>query len=164
MFRLKHLWYRIKCFLWFRYTTIKPRYLDHTYCDVGDLIPHMMFELLSRFIEEDCSPGYRDWYTDYDKIGGKFKRDILQDLYDWWHSKYNKEYPEALDILYARLHTHWPTQLVVDGFFNPQYKTPEDKRAFSMLSAAITLLEDKRDRELETNMQTLLTLRKDLWT
>ena len=44
------IFYRIKCFIFRPYTTIKPRNLGHTWCDTTELIPHMLFELLERFL------------------------------------------------------------------------------------------------------------------
>lgn len=48
------LLYRMKCFFFKRYTTVKPRYLPHTWCDRTAVLPHMMFEILSQFLEKEC--------------------------------------------------------------------------------------------------------------
>ena len=59
------IWCRLKCWAWKRYTTVKPRYLDHTWCDRCDLLPHMMFEILCDFVEKECSPGCVEWYGEH---------------------------------------------------------------------------------------------------
>ena len=39
-----------------------PRYLSrYGWCDRVEALPHIMFEILSKFIEEECSPGIVDW-------------------------------------------------------------------------------------------------------
>ena len=48
-----------------------------------------MFEVLSQFIENECSPGPIDWEASAHmvKVHGKEVnvRDEMQELYDWWH-------------------------------------------------------------------------------
>lgn len=83
--RPSQIWYRTKCFCWYRYTTIKPRTLNHQWCDRCELLPHMMFEILSEFIEKECSPGHVNWNaTERDQSARK----KMQEIYDWWHTEY----------------------------------------------------------------------------
>src|SRR4030042_4189507 len=102
-YRPMELWYKIKCWCWHRYTTVKPRYLGHTWCDCDDLLSHTMFEILSRFIEKECSPGNVDW--DYDNEHSTV-RAKLQELYDWWHDYYNKQYIVDCKVLWLKVEQH----------------------------------------------------------
>ena len=93
------LWYRFKCWIWHRYSTVKPRGLPHTWVDRTNLMPHMIFEILSDFIENECGEDCPVvWYGDesdewtphtVEVNGEKINvRDEMQDLYDWWHEDY----------------------------------------------------------------------------
>jgi hypothetical protein len=108
------LWYRFKCWAWHRHTTVKPRGLPHTWYDRSGLMPHMIFEILSQFIEGECGEDcHVDWYYEYDEdgvighqveVGGEKVnvRDEMQDLYDWWHTDYLKN----IDKIHDEWHEH----------------------------------------------------------
>jgi len=64
--RPSEIWYRLKCWGWKRYTTVKPRSLDHRWCDRSQLLPLTMFEILAQFVEkelggEDLSKSVVNW-------------------------------------------------------------------------------------------------------
>ena len=50
-YRPRQIWYVFKCWDWNRYTTVKPRYLGHTWTDRDNLLLHMSFEILSNYVE-----------------------------------------------------------------------------------------------------------------
>lgn len=79
--RPSQIWYRLKCRLWKKYTTYKPRYLSHTWNDRDNILLHMNFEILCQFIEKECSPGYVNWA--YDEFHIEKMRE-MRSLYDWW--------------------------------------------------------------------------------
>lgn len=102
------IWYRLKCWAWHRYTTVKPKTLPyHTWCDKTELLPHCIFEILTDFVTKECSPGHIDWYhTEYPKkiipgqpydhdqiydIKAVWVRDEMEFLVNWWHNIYLKE-------------------------------------------------------------------------
>lgn len=75
------MWYSFKCWAFKRYTTVKPRWLDHTWCDKTTLTPFLMFECLCQFIEKE-KPFEKvnwDWCEEH-----KFARNELIELYTWW--------------------------------------------------------------------------------
>lgn len=89
--RPQELLYRFKCFVWHRYSTVKPQYLPHTWVDRSDLLPHVMFQILTDFIEkENPFECHIDW--DYDGEHRQAKKEMLE-LYHWWHYVYQKAYP-----------------------------------------------------------------------
>ena len=95
-YRPHELWYQFKCWAFKRYTTVKPRYLGHSWHDRCTIMPHMIFEILCQFIEKECSPGGIDWDHDERHIA---VRKEMQDLYDWWINchKNTTEYKYLLD-------------------------------------------------------------------
>jgi len=175
--RPKQIYYRFKCWIWKRYTTIKPRYLNfHTWCDRCELLPHAMFEILSKFIEEECSPGHIDWEGSGHtvEVNGKQVniREEMQCLYDWWHNTYNKEYEEVHDILWKEAHKHDPIreekEIEIHGEtyyeWKPEFKNKEDEEIWRCCVRACSKLEEIQNRDLEEKMTRLVKCRPYMWT
>jgi hypothetical protein len=178
------LWYKFKCWAWKRHTTIKPRYLPHTWIDRCDILPHVMFEVLSQFIEQECSPGIVDWDWDGEHkiVSGKPWSPELQDspdavnvrkemqfLYDWWHQKYNKEYQKKEEELWdhiSSLHIKSDDEWVDTGHgtmrYEPKYSVSIEEA--NRLSKEALDFENSVDVELEQMMVRLIHLRRMLWT
>ena len=97
------LWYKFSCWAWYRHTTKKPRYLPHTFVDKTTLVPHMMFELLSEFLEKECSPGIVDWTHCTHSVGERTFNVLeeMQELNEWWHEVYHKQYPLRVENLWG---------------------------------------------------------------
>jgi hypothetical protein len=185
-YRPSILWYKFRCFIWKRYTTIKPRYLSHVWHDRVDVLPHMMFEILSQFIEQECSPGYIDWEASDHLVEFNGKsvnvRDEMQELYDWWHTTYMKEYTEVEEILWKEAHKHEPIdRFEEDEFENeediPQelkdekfytweqdFKTTEDEEIYDRCMMALGNLEHQQNQALLSRMHRLVNLTNYLWT
>jgi hypothetical protein len=186
-YRPSNIWYKIKCVCWERHTEIKCRYLPLTWVDRTKVLPHTMFEILSRFIEEECSPGHIDWegsgFTV--TINGKEKnvRQEMQDLYDWWHQSYIKEYKDVYEILWKEVEKHPSTRdtiPVVRGendtykevpedeadfyIWEPEYNSPEDGEISRTCLMAINKLERIQDKKLQEMMHRLVDLTPYLWT
>ena len=90
-----HIWYKLKCFTWHRYTTIRPKYLGHEWCDRDTLLIHCMFTILSDFLENECfGIDYIDWDEHYKKYKVRVKNKkigehaLAIELYHWWHKEY----------------------------------------------------------------------------
>lgn len=134
-YRPFQLYYRIKCFLWHRYTTIKPRTLKyHTWCDRCTLLPHIMFEILSQYIEREAEN--IEWYGEYGhkiNVDGKevFVRDEMQFLYDWWHKIYLGEYPNQTEETWKNLSKSKPEFYIdANNMWNPKFSTEEKAMAY----------------------------------
>ena len=159
------IWYRVKCFFWHRYTTVKPRYLDHQWNDRCAVLPHMMFEILSQFIEKECSPGTVDW--DYDEWHRTARKE-MQELYDWWHFIYNKQYSAICDRLWKKAEKHSPVTSWIerDDFdeYCPQWATPMDEKLYRLYLDAVRRLEDRMDKQLEGNLHRIIEIMPYLWT
>ena len=176
-YRPKRMLYRLKCWLFKRYTTIKPRYLKfHTWCDRCDLLPHAMFEILSKFVEEECSPGIVDWESSGHTImvnGEEVNvRREMQDLYDWWHRVYNKMYDEVDNLLWKEAHKHDPIreerEVEINGEiyyeWRPEFETEEDEEIWNCCVRGCSKLEGIKHNDLEDKMIRLCKIRAYLWT
>jgi hypothetical protein len=177
-FRPSEMWYTLKCFLWKRYTVIKPRYLPYTWCDRVDVLPHMMFEILSQFIEQECSPGHVDWEGTGHMVvvnGESVNvRDEMQELYDWWHNVYMKEYEEVNKILWKEAEKHNPIECEDEEeydeilgkiyIWNQHFKTTEDKELYHKCLKASNKLETIQNKDLLSRMHRVVNLTNYLWT
>lgn len=138
-FRPGELWYQLKCFVWYRYTTVKPQYLGHSWCDRTELLPHMMFQILSDFIIKenggiDFNKSIVDW--EYDEIHRNAKNDMIK-LYKWWHEQYIP-------------------------FFKDGWKLIPDNMQGDFTS--YRELEDRMSKELIENMKRMCELKDFMWT
>ncbi len=169
------MWYHFKCFAWHRYSTIKPRYLDHTWHDRRCLMPEMMFEILSQFIERECSPGHVQWYGDYPHIvmvDGVEKNvmDEMKDLYFWWHTVWQKERPEVDEILWAEVEKHSYTSLftpIEDTDllkFDQQFETEEDEAINHTCMMALNKLDTIMEEALNKRLHRLVNVIPYMWT
>ncbi len=175
--RPHNLWYKFKCWAWHRYTTVKPRTLKyHTWCDRNVLLAHAMFEILTQFIEEECSPGHVEWYgTDGHKITvdgeEKYVRDEMQDLYDWWHQQYLKRYPALEDKFCEAVHEHDKAHKLSNlrkeagtCYWDPQYDTLENKKWGHALLMQLNYLERAVENALDRRLPRILAIRPYMWT
>lgn len=104
--RPSQIWYRLKCWAWFRYTTVKPRTMPwNTWTDRTDLMPHMMFELLADFIEKEKPAEH----FDIEKSHHKANWEKMFEAYRWWKEVYVPAYQadeadDLEDVLVQRMH------------------------------------------------------------
>lgn len=95
--RPSNIWYKVKCFAWKRYSTVKSRHLPHTWIDKDMILVYTMFEVLDKFLEEECSPGVVDWYAEYEDgkkghqivVNGKEVNvmDEMLEIQAFWHRR-----------------------------------------------------------------------------
>jgi hypothetical protein len=153
------MWYRFKCWAWGRHTTIKPRYLGHVKYDRCTVLPHMMFEILCQFVEQECSPSPCEWYGEYGPkitINGKekFVMDEMKDLIAWWHDVWNKEVGEVEDILWAEAEKH-PSVFETQG---AKFPTEEDRAIYKTCLMACSNLEHNMMGALEARLHRLVNV------
>lgn len=173
--RLRQIVYRLRCFFWCRYTTVKPRTLPyHTWTDRDNLLAHCSFEILSRFIENECSPGNVDWYSDDCPhkivVNGveKWVRDEMQEIYEWWHNKYIKGQNDENERLHKEIEKVEPITYTgeKDGqwYWEPQFKCEEDAVEWKGYMRALSDLERNIESELQLMLHRLVDIRQYMWT
>jgi hypothetical protein len=158
--------YALKCYLWKRYTTYKPRYLNHQWHDKDTILEHMMMEILSQFIEKECSPGDVEWYGDW--VGNKgiydgverYHMDVMKEIYKWWHEVYNGTYPEDSERIWSGYKSEENFEAVEGGGY--LLKPPSERNRKIM--DQVRELEDKIEKQLDDYLITLLKLRRYMWT
>jgi len=174
-YRPKEILYYWKCRIWRKHNTVRARYLSPTWYDRCDLLPHIMFEILSQFIEQECSAEIVEWHGEHGhkiNVNGekKYVRDEMQDLYNWWHITYNKEMKEVEEILWKEVEKHkcknvWePTENERFFRFTLQFDSPEDDVIWHRCMMAINKLEKITDKKLEVMMHRLVRISPYMWT
>lgn len=171
------IWYRLKCFCWHRYTTVRPRTIPgHGWCDRSHLLPHMMFEILSQFIEKECSPGIVDWEGSDHRVNvngvSVNVRTEMQAIYDWWH----KEYLPSVEHTHDEWHEFERLHRTNDMFdeddktpegnyiFNPKYDSAENKEKSEELFLAACKKEADLDKKLKGMMHRIVRIVPFMWT
>jgi len=174
--RPSQMWYRLKCFCWHRYTTIHPTTLPwHTWTDRSELLPHMMFQILTSFVDEECSPGWVDWEGSGHTIVvdgvEKNVRQEMQDLYDWWKRSQKGEYTDIYDAdLHKEYEENWAKieKLGVHGFegnkFASKFDSEEDAALHSSLMRRNIDISNEDSALLIKNMQRLCACQPYMWT
>lgn len=175
----RNIFYRIKCFLFKRYTTVKSRHLDHTYTDPCVILPFTMFEILEQFVEDDVKYGIADWYYPDNLKEVMFRgkkenaRDVMDDLVYWWNNFYLKWWDQKLpeQIACWEIIHNCGTQ----DYFRPwndspklvewvkDYKSKELENLERRMFDDLWKLDEKIDKELIANMKTIVELTPYLW-
>jgi len=126
-----------------------------------------MFEVLSEFIEEECSPGIVDWEASAHtvEINGKKVnvRSEMQYLYDWWHT-YRLTYSQVDDILWGKVHAIMKRAENPDAFINLKFANAEDAELYQTYLHACINLDELYEKDLSEKMHRLVNLRRYLWT
>ena len=165
------VYYRLIGFCWYRYTTVKPRTLKyHTWCDRDCILTHMMFEILSQFLEEECSPGIVDWEGSNHRItyGGHSRnvQHVMWHLYYWWKDVYLVKAGDTHKQWHTwrENRTHNDNDDIMSLCFNTKWKSEKDKEWGDILFKRSCKKEDKLEKELNENMKTIVDLIPYLWT
>lgn len=171
-------WYNFKCWIWHRYSTLRCRYLPHTWCDRRELLLHMSFEILCQFLEKECSPGHVQWYGDCHHqvmVNGVMKNvmDEMRELEWWWKEVYQKEYPKKMDELWKLVEPVSPRTILVSSDDMPDcvagklefiYKDDEVKIIYKGIMNQIHELEQHMDEKAEEMLKRLTAIRLWMWT
>lgn len=146
---LHKLWwewlYPARCYLWNRWSTVKPRWLGHTWIDRSELLTFAMFEVLARFLEEceDYPLSDPEHYTIYVGMEKKTVQQEMEDLLDWFLTEYLPYYEDRHPVL----QTMW------DQFFYDD-----------SMGAKIYEFELEMQRSTKRMLTRLVAIRGYLWT
>jgi hypothetical protein len=166
--RPENIWYSFKCRFWKKYTTIKPRYLSHKWTDRCELMPHMIFEILSQFIEKECCPPeIVDWKASGHMVVVNGKevniRDEMQYLYDWWHKQYNVEYAQKQNELWEDVFNNIPrTSKGVNWKW--KFETQEQADNYHEISNIAHEYDSFIEKTLHENLHRVVNIIPYLWT
>jgi hypothetical protein len=169
------LWYALKCRLWKRYSTVKPRWLGNTWVDRDTLLVHLMFEVLGQYLEREAGPPtpaetspceYADAWAD--------TRRELRELWRWWteeyltaderlEEKYLKgiESPKLRGVDVPEVPPEEQVGLRASIF---QFSSDEAHMRWAEATTGKAYAEMKLEDELTTRLKRLVELRKGLWT
>jgi hypothetical protein len=171
-------WYNFKCWVWHRYGTIRCRHLPHTWSDRRSILLHASFEILTQFIDGECSPGHVLWYGEHAhqvEVDGVMENvmDEMKELYHWWNTVYLKEYPKMTDELWEEVETCAPKMRCVpydgmpDGMAGElvsEYENDGQRDKYKALMAKERDLEVTMDQKAEEMLCRLAAVRLWMWT
>ena len=156
-YRLGELWYKFKCFVWHRYSTVKSRHLGHTWVDRSDLMHYTMMEILSDFIEKECG---EDCIVDWDSDDEHRRvRSELQEIYDWWHQDYLKNHDHYYDEWHDFSKKYSSGDILDPVWVSKQTKAHADH----LFNQALQREKDHKE-ELNRRLHQLVDLAPYMWT
>lgn len=176
-YRPHNIYYNVKCFFK-KYTTVKPRQLNHQWHDRSALLPYMMFEILSQFVEQEMVNSVVEWYGEHShkvEVNGVevFVADEALALYNWWHLKYLKAYPEIEEQIWDKIHAledgQDPFKEIEENgqkihIFDQGYLNEEAEEAATKLIRIVWDIEVAVQNELIEKMCRLSKIHRSLWT
>jgi hypothetical protein len=180
--------YKVKCWLFRPYTTIKPRTMGHTWADKSELLPHMMFEIFCKFMEEECyvtddyKIGEKCWIR-FEGIKGKHMIEVngkkkwvwteMAEIYKWWKEEYvplwNGVHPKMVQIeqdmkKYGQIEG---TDLFVKSENGPYFEfkpTYKNKKLHDKASEKYWKFEEDMDNKLVEMMKRMSDIHGYMWT
>lgn len=177
-YRPSNIIYRLKCFFWHRYRTVKPRTLPgQVWVDREELLIHCCFEILTQFMEKELK-GYReeDWAYYYKRrpdelveFGGH-KKDpyyVLDYLKRWW--AFYIEKVEKLGDAWDKFNEQHrkdgtnPVENTDLVSWEPVWDLPENEEISRVMFKRYAKKSQKLEQELDNNLVLLIKLRKYLW-
>lgn len=175
--RIKDLWYRAKCFVWNRYSTVRAETLPHTWVDRSHLLPHIMFQILTDFLNKECNPGPVEWYGEFAHkitVNGTEVNvmDEMKDLVYWWHEDYLKNYDTCFDYWHDFIKDHSREEDIPAGVYGGEvvfewvrnYDTPENEQLAEELFKNALDRQTNYDKELMSRMCRLVNVSPYMWT
>ena len=168
------IWYSLKCNVWHRYTTVKPRTMPwNSWVDKVDLVPHVLFEMLCSFWEDEVLKGR----TDFIESGHTIKIDgkdvnvyhVWENAYEWWNNVYLKEIDRTNEEWYTFHKSHNKSS------FNPipgtelsrwdsEYDSEENEKECSRLLKEARSRQTKLEEELIEHMVNIVKTHQSMWT
>lgn len=162
-FKIRRFLNGIKNWILRPYTTVKPRYIDHNYHDERDLLVHLSFELLLRYMESGV--GQFDWGADE---GHREAYRTMVDLSVWFESDY---IPYWNGDNFGILHDLQPDPISLfreteNGTiaYDPVFASEDEHLLYDGVFWGIKEYEEAMECEIEENLKRLAEIRPYLWS
>ncbi len=168
--RPHQLWILFRDVTWKRFSTIKPRTLGHGWVERNDLLAHMSFEILGRFLEEECSPGHTLWYGEEGpKVGDEYALDIMDEVWTWWNDVYLRDYPRKDEALWEATLEYTPeifAKEIGEGVRSSifTFKSEDQEFRYRALTQESRDLNEEMERQIDHNLRRLISVRQHMWT
>ena len=137
-------------------TCPKTRWVDKC-----DLMLDINFELLVRFVEDECVGGHTDWNAD--ENNKRIKKEV-DELYAWWicwrkeRDETNKYWKESQEILKEY------KKDIMDYLKNRNCVPPKAKKKYEALFKRGMKLDRAQEKMEDDNLIRLMKIRRYLWT
>lgn len=143
---------------------IRLRHLRSGWVDKDRLLPHVIFEILCQFIEEEDPENSIDWQQDKKHAAAWTE---LNELYRWWTSEY---VPFETDETYLDgIETPKLERRPVPGnrrlhLVEFRYSSPKAKAKAEAALRARRRLEERMEVELTRRCKRVINVRRFMWT
>lgn len=157
---IRSYWLKFRNWVWDRYSTVRPRYLGHGWVDRDVLLEHVAFEILGKFLENECSDEDEiDWYGDEES---KNTMREMRVIWDWWkdYAAGKKDFKFVVDPpewVFAR-HGDNCSQMVW------KFKNSEHEKAYDKERREYSDYRVSMEKELTAKLIRLIELRRFMWT
>lgn len=167
--RPREVWYRLKCWAWHRYTTVKPRTTPwNTWTDKCYLLPHLMFEVLAQFVEDELTPGDFEVPADVDDRSANRLHWVkmhceMRDLLEWWRTVYLRA-DEVYQAFFEEKQKCRSKDDTDEWQFDWKFDSPEMEERHRRLVAESAEFDRVLQRELIRRMMRLVRVHPYMWT
>lgn len=147
-----------------KHTTIKPRHLPDTWVDKDRLLPHVVFEILVQFIEDEAPAERMDWESDAEHRAAWTE---MTELYRWWNDVYLPY--EADDTWSKSIEAPELTKkkcTSIKGAYEVSFKysSPEAEAKARAVMQAKYERDESMEQELTNRCKRVLDVRRFMWT
>lgn len=151
-------WYWLKCALWHRHNVLHIRTLPCTWTDRDTRLEHAVFQILTDFIEQECSPGWVDWDAD------EQHRTVMAEMLDhvkWW-KEVGKDFDEFAHAGPKPVWTDWfpDDEIGESGYRTMRDPSPEEHAYFGRVRE----IEEAHRAEMTRRLIRVIELRGYYWT
>lgn len=167
MFWIRQVWEQLSAWTSPGINTVRPRTLGDEFVDRGYLVPHLMFEVLGRFLEEECGDeGVVDWDAREDD---RLAMAEMRELWRWWNEEYLKFSDEKFyDGVEEPQLVEGPEEILPGGVtareFDYEWSSPEAGDAFSKACIAAADAKEAMEAELRSRCKRLIDITPFMWT
>lgn len=153
-------WRSIVCWGFIRrWTTIKPRTVSHDFMDYGDLMPHLMFECLVRYMENDRG---LELAENDDPEKPEHERQIDRELiehYEWW-----KGFSDRCDAIWSGVPECPPADDFLALLNTPHDEWPDRWKPWRIATDAANAQEEELEAEIIRRCHRLVELSPCMWS
>jgi len=156
---------------------VVPKYLGrHGWTDRCELLPHILFQILDDFVQNECMPvEIIDWKASDRRVevnGESINvRDEMTAILEWWNNIYNKEYPQKCKEMYEEMNkckgAYHFTPLEENSEFctwDIIYPSEEQKKRANKLHDELWKLERKMEEDRISYMIRIVNISQYLWS
>lgn len=172
-------YYKVKGWIFRPYTTIKSRHLPHTWIDKDDILVYSIFEILERFVENECGENtVVAWDHECCSVEHNGKTvsilDVWKEILQWWNEEFlpYKDFKAEPQLNYTNSMPEFEMVKCEDVLFEGEatfdmidkYRDDKHKEDHELAIKELWIFEDRMEKELEEKIALIIKHRHMMWT